>query len=41
MFIDTHTHLYSEEFNADRKDIIVNAIELGVSKFFLPNPGAW
>lgn len=37
MFIDTHTHLYSEEFNADRKDIILKAINLGVKKFFLPN----
>lgn len=37
MFIDTHTHLYSEEFNLDRTDIIANAISLGVEKFFLPN----
>ena len=37
MFIDTHTHLYSEEFNADRVDIIKNAISKSVSKFYLPN----
>jgi TatD DNase family protein len=37
MFIDTHTHLYSEEFNADRTDIITNAINLGVEKLYLPN----
>ena len=37
MFIDTHTHLYSEEFNTDRTDVILNAINLGVDKFFLPN----
>lgn len=36
-FIDTHTHLYSEEFNEDRSEIINKAIGLGVSKFFLPN----
>ena len=37
MFIDTHTHLYSEEFNTDRTDIITNAINLGVEKLYLPN----
>ena len=37
MFIDTHTHLYSEEFDADRTDIITNAINVGVEKLYLPN----
>jgi TatD DNase family protein len=37
MFIDTHTHLYSEEFNADRNDAIKTAISKSVSKFYLPN----
>jgi TatD DNase family protein len=37
MFIDTHTHLYSEEFNLDRTLIINNAIAKGVDKFYLPN----
>lgn len=37
MFIDTHTHLYADEFNADRTDIITNAINLGVEKLYLPN----
>lgn len=37
MFIDTHTHLYAEEFNADRKDMIQKAIEAGIGKFYLPN----
>ncbi len=37
MFIDTHTHLYAQEFNEDRTDIITNAINLGVEKFYLPN----
>ena len=35
-FIDTHTHLYSQKFNDDRKDVI-NNINSGVSKMFLPN----
>ena len=34
--IDTHTHLYSEEFDEDRKEMIAKAIGKGVSKFFLP-----
>jgi TatD DNase family protein len=35
-FIDTHTHLYSEEFDADQDQAIKNAIEVGVSHFFIP-----
>ena len=34
--IDTHTHLYSEEFDEDRKEMIERALNKGVSKFFLP-----
>jgi TatD DNase family protein len=34
---DTHTHLYSKEFEADRELLITNAITQGVSSFFLPN----
>ena len=36
-FIDTHTHLYSKQFDADRDNAIQNAIDEGVNKFFLPN----
>lgn len=36
-FIDTHTHLYSDQFKDDRDEAIKNAIEEGVAKFFLPN----
>ncbi len=36
-FVDTHTHLYAEEFNPDRKGIIEKAIANGVNKLFLPN----
>ena len=34
--IDTHTHLYSEEFDDDRKEMIDRALNKGVSKFYLP-----
>ncbi|EIA09811.1 TatD family hydrolase [Flavobacterium frigoris] len=33
---DTHTHLYSEEFDHDRDEIIQRAIQAGVSRFFIP-----
>lgn len=33
---DTHTHLYSEEFNGDRNEMIQRAINAGVSRFFIP-----
>ena len=36
MFTDTHTHLYSEEFDQDRNDVIQNAIRSGVTRFFIP-----
>lgn len=35
--IDTHTHLYAEEFNADRTALIQKAINNGITKFYLPN----
>lgn len=37
MFIDTHTHLFSEEFNEDRTEVIQRCIQLGVQKMLLPN----
>ena len=33
---DTHTHLYSEAFDQDRDDVIKRALDLGVSRFFIP-----
>ncbi len=36
-FVDTHTHLYSEEFKEDRKAIVEKAIKNGVNQMFLPN----
>jgi TatD DNase family protein len=37
MYIDTHTHLYSSQFDEDRIAVIQRAIELGVDKLLLPN----
>lgn len=34
---DTHTHLYSEEFDQDRTEMIQRAIDAGVSRFFVPS----
>ena len=33
---DTHTHLYSEQFDEDRKTMIERAIAAGVERFFIP-----
>ncbi|HEY6144279.1 MAG TPA: TatD family hydrolase [Flavobacterium sp.] len=33
---DTHTHLYSKEFDEDRNEMIQRAIAAGVSRFFIP-----
>ncbi|MET2985407.1 TatD family hydrolase [Aureibaculum conchae] len=33
---DTHTHLYSEQFNEDRAKMMKRALDLGVSRFFIP-----
>jgi TatD DNase family protein len=37
MFIDTHTHLYDEQFDHDRESVIEKSIAAGVGKMFLPN----
>ena len=36
MITDTHTHLYVEQFDADREAIILRAKSVGVSRFFIP-----
>ncbi|HSP40672.1 MAG TPA: TatD family hydrolase [Gillisia sp.] len=33
---DTHTHLYSKEFDKDRKEAIQNAIDHHITRFFIP-----
>ena len=35
--IDTHSHIYGEEFDADREEVIARAKAAGVSHIFLPN----
>jgi len=35
--IDTHTHLYLPEFDADRQKVVQNALDAGIQKMFLPN----
>lgn len=37
VLIDTHTHLFSVEFDYDRIEIVQRAIAAGVKKMFLPN----
>lgn len=34
---DTHAHLYSNEFDSDRDEMIKRALQLGVKRIFLPN----
>lgn len=36
MLIDTHTHLYSEEFDDDRAEMIQRAVDAGVKRFYIP-----
>lgn len=37
MLIDTHTHLYAEQFDNDREEVLERAKALGVERFYLPN----
>ena len=39
-FVDTHTHLYEAQFDADRTAMIERAINTGVSKMIIPNVDA-
>ncbi len=36
ILIDTHTHLYSEEFESDRNQMMERALAVGVEHFFVP-----
>jgi TatD DNase family protein len=36
-WIDTHCHLYSEEFSADRHQMVRRAIDAGVGTCYMPN----
>lgn len=37
MFVDSHSHIYSEEFSTDRNEVIARAVNAGVNKIILPN----
>lgn len=37
LLIDTHLHLYAEEFDTDRDIVVESAIKAGVKKLILPN----
>ena len=36
MITDTHTHVYSEQFDEDRQEMMQRAKDAGVSRFFIP-----
>jgi TatD DNase family protein len=36
MITDTHTHLYSEQFDTDQAAMLQRAKDAGVSRFFIP-----
>ena len=36
-FVDTHTHIYDKEFDADRTELVQRAVENGVQMMLLPN----
>lgn len=35
--IDTHTHLYAEEFDNDRQDAVKRCLDKGITRLYLPN----
>lgn len=37
MLIDTHAHIFLEDFNDDIEDVIQRAIDIGIEKILLPN----
>jgi len=36
-WVDTHTHIYSDEFKQDREDMLIKAGDAGVQKMYMPN----
>lgn len=36
-FVDTHTHLFVEQFNEDREEVVQRAMDAGVEVMLLPN----
>lgn len=37
MFVDTHSHIYSEEFSTDRDEVVLRAQHAGIDRVVLPN----
>jgi TatD DNase family protein len=37
MFIDTHAHIYSEEFKEDFESMLQKSLDVGVTDIFMPN----
>lgn len=37
MIIDTHTHIFEQEFDEDREDVVKRALDAGVEYMILPN----
>ena len=37
MYIDTHAHIYEEEFNPDRAELLEKSVEIGIHKIYMPN----
>src|SRR5690606_32300258 len=37
IFVDTHTHLYDEQFDTDRAEMVQRALDAGVKAMYLPN----
>jgi TatD DNase family protein len=37
IFTDTHTHLYSSQFQEDRKEMMQRSLDAGVSRLFVPS----
>jgi TatD DNase family protein len=37
MFVDTHSHIYSEEFSTDRDEVVSRAQHAGIDRVVLPN----
>ena len=37
MYIDTHSHIYEEEFREDREEVISRAQDAGVGHIILPD----
>ena len=37
ILIDTHTHLFLEQFDGDRAEVIKESVQEGVQKLFIPN----